>query len=192
MELTNKVHYLVTEYNANLKPQMLTVTQYIYLINSLANAPIDMHFNNLSDADRMLLEAEVLADRTKMLKPLIDKVKILGNKMVGKATDLIVSREDHVVDMSSNVDMDTDLAELIAETEALKTTITGMNGIIPGGGAGAAIVVAENVPKLAALAELVTDKNTQIAEATQEIPILIAAGVELTNFIEAIATLPDL
>jgi hypothetical protein len=188
MVLTNKVDYLLTEYQKNCQPLIVELTAFLAIISGLKTSDlIGSNFDNLSTSSQNSATLEVDALRVLTIAALTPKIVALGQQIATQAGLLVTQHTDHIVGMTENVDNDARTGELGAQTTSLKTTITGMVAILPGGGAGAALVTAENAPTLIQLAQQDATKLTQIASASLEIPQLAQAGVELTNFVKLLS-----
>jgi len=189
MELTNKAHYLLTEYRENLRPILLQITEYIQVINTIPEDVLVGNFDSLENTERILMKAELLGNRERVLAPLRAKIIVLGNKLKEKAGKLLIQHDNHITDMAGNVEFDAHMGELSSEIGSLKSSIIGMGAIVPGGAAGAAILIAENAPTIVSLSKLALQKNEQVTQAATDIAHIAESVVEITNFSFLIATL---
>ena len=174
MDLTNKINYLLTEYKANVQPMIQSITKYAGVLNAMKAAAA-------SPEALLIVEATIAA--------LTPKLLLMAQGVEAKAKQLLITNDDHVSGMAGNVEDDAQISGLSAQVSSLKTTIIGMGAIVPNGAPGAAAIVSANLPTIADLATLTSDKTAQIQQATSQISALPDSVNELSNFSELIANL---
>jgi hypothetical protein len=189
MELNDKAKYLINEYNDNIHPAIQQVGSYIDELIALKDTLQEVEdFGTIPEDERALLQTEFINTKTLALETMKVNINNIAQPLLEKAQKLIIEREDHVSYMSGNVSDESKISEYKAKTESLVTTIQGMSAI-PTGGAGAAIIVAANVPLLADLTTKLSDKAAKDTSALQDIEKLVTAAQQLSEFTVKLARL---